>query len=730
MKDQLFPDRLLDELRSGPKPSRARKPRKAVNPLASGHASGMPAVTDSCTAPMRTYPATADSRQLRLRELREFLLGKFTGIDTIIDDVLARIHTWYVHPERITRPLVVNLWGTTGVGKTSLVRAIRDYLGFAPVYLEIALSNKENGYDVSDEIDMSSSIGTGVPGIILFDEFQRMRTKDPHGDSIRGLGHQDIWQILSDGMVHSQLRVSSVYSLMGRLNWSPFTGFGDESKPDNKDSDSIALSGDGTVSIMENILGMGLGQDPVRAAAAMPKDMSILQSAKKEVSTLLQLLRASGVTTDGTLEGVLRGAYSLIAANGNQSFLAAASDYTKCLIFNAGNLDELYSGVLGEVPIVAPADYVSSQSSQLSVPDVKEALGKLFFPEQVARLGNIHLTYSTINSSSYRKLVEDSFRPHSERLRAEGYTLDRSIHDLAYRNGVYPLQGVRPLFSTVTEILSEVDMAIGSLGSHVGGRSSDLGLTISYSLESLSLLVGQPGNQPILARRYIGGKDAILLPLVPTDHYVQFVSTHEAGHIVAHYVLTGGLIPIMSFVDNVRASTLLEHGGSGSPSGLGANAEATLAGRAATELAGLTSDDCGHVSDFNAATEVFVHMIRTKALGSYLGKRYGLETPSFFCSQHRTYTIPQDPHVSSTSILGPSDSSEACFVADLLLRASHVAHDVIRDNMAAVAIVAKRLSEELFLSKESLGQLLREHVPDGNLKATKAPGVTPPPMLR
>lgn len=702
-----------------------KRARKAVG---SNHATATePAIAPAEDTPesnTRPYPRSKEGRAQRLTELRAHLLRNFIGIDDVIDCILSRIRTWYVNPEGQDRQLVVNLWGTTGVGKTCLVRSIRDYLGFSPAYLEVILSNKEGGYDVMDEMDHYSSIGTGAPGIILFDEFQRMRTKDSHGEPLRGLGHQDLWQILSDGKVSKQVSVAGLYRLMGSLNWSPFTGFGAIKKADTTDSDSIALSCDNQQKAMESILGVSLGNDPARVAAALPKDISVLQEAGKSLSTLRQLLAASSVEVPDSLEGILRGAYSLILANDNKGQLSASTDFTKCLIFIAGNLDDLYAQHLGEIPVVAPADYISKMSSLISVPEVKEALGHLFFPEQVARLGNIHITYSTLSSSSYHRLIDHYMASHVSQLSSAGYALEHSIHDLVYRNGVYPIQGVRPVLSTIAEVLSEVDTMLGQLP-HVAQPGA--GLTIRYSMEDLSLQVLRPDGGILHSYRYVGGKDSVLLPLTDTDPYVRFVATHEAGHIATFFVKTGGAVPAMAFIDNERAATDIGSAPSGSPALLCATVESLLSGAAATKLSGFTVEDSGHIGDYSSAASLVTVMVRSKGLGGYLGARYGVQVPSFYASMYRPYTIPGDPHLSGSSLLAPSDSSEAVFIAELLGKAAEQACKAVEENLTAISAVADLLAKKLFLGQEELSKVLMSNIA---VRKTMPGAIRPPKPLR
>jgi len=91
----------------------------------------------------------------------------FVGIDHIIDGVMKNIEAWYVLPEILTRPVILNLWGLTGVGKTDLVRRLVKELSFQDRFLELQLVNKGGSTTtkIEEEIDYSS-IEPGKPGIL------------------------------------------------------------------------------------------------------------------------------------------------------------------------------------------------------------------------------------------------------------------------------------------------------------------------------------------------------------------------------------------------------------------------------------------------------------------------------------------------------------------------------------------------------------------------------------
>ena len=58
----------------------------------------------------------------RLESAKVQLKTEFIGLDSIIDEIINSISSWYVTPEIINRPVIVSLWGMTGTGKSSVVK--------------------------------------------------------------------------------------------------------------------------------------------------------------------------------------------------------------------------------------------------------------------------------------------------------------------------------------------------------------------------------------------------------------------------------------------------------------------------------------------------------------------------------------------------------------------------------------------------------------------------------
>ena len=120
-------------------------------------------------------------RKGKLENVKKELKKKFIGIDGVIDKIIDNISLWYMTPEIQFRPLIVSLWGITGVGKTDLVRTLVNLLEFTDKFIEIQMDMK---LDYSRNIENyleSSGVDCNEPAILLLDEIQRYRTIDENG---------------------------------------------------------------------------------------------------------------------------------------------------------------------------------------------------------------------------------------------------------------------------------------------------------------------------------------------------------------------------------------------------------------------------------------------------------------------------------------------------------------------------------------------------------------------
>jgi cell division protease FtsH len=84
-------------------------------------------------------------RSAHLGRVSAELKTELFGIDDVIDQVIDAVRAWYVLPEIITRPVIVNLWGLTGTCKTQLTRSLAKKLGFYDRLIEVQMDGFSNG---------------------------------------------------------------------------------------------------------------------------------------------------------------------------------------------------------------------------------------------------------------------------------------------------------------------------------------------------------------------------------------------------------------------------------------------------------------------------------------------------------------------------------------------------------------------------------------------------------
>ena len=362
-------------------------------------------------------------RSTKLTQLGAELKTELFGIDDVIDRVIESMRAWYVLPELINRPVIICLWGLTGTGKTQLTRSIAQKLGFYDRFVEVQMDGFSNGsgYRASSISSMLSDSGIkeGEPGILVLDEFQRFRTVSPKGEEVKVERYQDVWTLLSDG------RLPPVLSFMSNIEYTMADSHYDQEreKPDDHESGNKRLT-----------------------FKLKPYEARQLKRCLKLKESLMDIMAWSADQVQSHLHAF------------RQQTAAWETNYSKLLIFVAGNLDEMYDDTAKSVQDCdTDADIFHALTKKLSIIDVKKALSVRFKPEQIARLGNEHVIYPSFSRATYQKLIQNSCAKYLKDIEQTSqlrFQLDPQIETEIYSNAVFPSQGTRPLFSSIHAILS------------------------------------------------------------------------------------------------------------------------------------------------------------------------------------------------------------------------------------------------------------------------------------
>ena len=156
------------------------------------------------------------SKQEQLEEAGNILKKEFFGIDKAIDDLINNTRSWYVLNEYQNRPLVINLWGLTGVGKTSLVLRLAELLDYDDRLFRFDLGSKSGNYSFRSGIEDLCEKNEHEALIVVLDEFQHNRTlKGLAREEVESGENRRVWDLIDSGKIEYYQYYTDLYDLMG-----------------------------------------------------------------------------------------------------------------------------------------------------------------------------------------------------------------------------------------------------------------------------------------------------------------------------------------------------------------------------------------------------------------------------------------------------------------------------------------------------------------------------------
>lgn len=436
-------------------------------------------------------------KKKKLDDCKAFLKKEFIGIDKIIDDLMEYLQIWYLMPEILTRPVVINLWGMTGVGKTDLVRKMVRFLDFQNRFLEIELSNTSEttwSKSVSDMLQ-TNGLSDEKPSIVLFDEIQRFNTIDADGTPVAQTKFTDFWELLSDGRLSKKERDDLEHYLFSYLFRK-------------KENERRKLNGE-----------TDLEENP-HLNLWDAKELKKYLSMEDDVMSIIDMKEEDMV--------------KLILKKQKEKKIYEPVDYSKMLIIISGNLDEAFQMSRETSEADVDANIFHAFTKKITVVDIKNALTRKFRPEQVARFGNIHLIYFSLKTEDFDQLIQREINNLKQTTKTKfgiRLKISKNINDLIYRNGVFPVQGVRPVFSSVVDIL-DTNLSTFLFEAII---NDDQTIEIDY-LRKQEVIIGKIGERTVEIP-YVGRIDKIRQ--ANQKDAVANISVHECGHAISYMLYTG-----------------------------------------------------------------------------------------------------------------------------------------------------------------------------------------------
>lgn len=550
-----------------------------------------------------------------LHQAKQILKHEFVGIDHVIDEVLDAVSSWYLFPDMQDKPVVINLWGLTGVGKSALVKRIAKLLDFEEKFFPFDLSDDENkSWMIKKQLENLTENVNGVPLILAFDEFQHARTLDDSGAEIDTKSLSLVWQLLDSGKLHvlrHNFRNTEVYLLIQKLSYLLEKGV-------HVENGKVTQGHELYLNLMDNYKNDNKSTAETPQISFVPKELhyDLYDMGNHRFDSELDLVNTLHSSTGSQIIELLIEIHA-------SALSPKVLDCSKGLIFVLGNLDEAYT-MNGNLNVDMDPDTFHEASLEITVPVIKKALQKRYRSEQIARLGNTHIIYPAFCKTTFQRLIRLELDKITTKIWSEHHIrvdFHASIHALIYSEGVYPTQGARPLLTTIHQIIKTklgrvfTELILEGLSAtRILFISREESIEIEY-YDGESLLHTAVIQQPLTLGE---------LRKCKQDDLQSIIAVHESGHAILSVVLLRILPEVVysntasadigGFVhSNIKWKYISRHE-------ILNRIAVHLGGKAAEHLVfGEDHSTTGSISDIEAATKLVTRLFKEYGMGRVPG---------------------------------------------------------------------------------------------------------------
>lgn len=642
-------------------------------------------------------PQEIEFKQKLLNSARQTLKNEFVGIDLVIDKVIDSISTWFIFPHLQEKPVIINLWGMTGVGKTALIIRLSNLLQYDKKFYRYDMGN--NSEQVSSLKEVFKELfnqNNGMSCILMLDEFQYAKTKNEQGEEIDNNYSRIIWDLLDSGKfqafqnnestIRSIIKVKEICEHGVKLGIVLKDGIVVEKADDYlKVADSYASF---------EFEGYGGNQycsynNETQIVKFLPKfiipdlyyylrepGLSILHFHKKIES----------LTAEQTLNLLNK---VLEIAQSNKWI-----DCSKSLIFLIGNLDEAYSMSSAFNPDIS-ADEFHESSLKININHIKLALKKRFRNEQISRLGNNHIIYPAFNEYTFKEIIKRELNKISLTIKEQfsvSLSFTSQFEEVLYNEGVYPTQGTRPLFSTIYQF---VNSKIPKLISEILLREKEVE-TILFNATGNTIHYHFKEEEKVL----FSIDELVELNLEklrrPThDDYQAITAVHESGHTIVSIVASN---KIPEYVCSTSSDTQ-SSGFMVSINNKKYLSKQELLQRIAIYMGGLLAEKivfgeecmtCGAESDLHEATALASSAVKECGFGNLMAK---INVASFQSS------------TSYHDLTGEYNSE----VKTLIEEGCRLAESILKEENNLLLALSDYLSDERIIKKDKIAELVSKY---------------------
>ena len=471
-------------------------------------------------------------------DIGEKLKTEFYGIDKQIDTIIRYVTPFYATPSLLSKPVVICLWGMTGVGKTDVLRRLAVLMNMQSRFATFDMGEYTGDfteYALRHQLDdLADSVEDGR-AMIVFDEMQTIRFINERNDELDRPAARLIWDILDGAPIARNSSFSNrILGMIKELKRCQQLGVTVEKNQvvngkqhykkirrmwarDENDHGKVINSDDFDCLYQTN-----------PSFFEYNENYEFWEKQFETYVDLEQYIQCLQTISQGYI-------------------LGEPKSLSRSLIFCVGNLDEVYQGSKAISPDI-DIESLREITEKVNLTQVKKALLSRFRPEQIARLGNNHVIYPSLDRNSYwniiRKHVEHSLNKVKNIYNVQLH-VNQNVLELIFNESVFPTQGARPVNNSFSMLF---DAYLADALCHLKSEG-DVYWNYDSNTKQYHFTRGQEVYEQKVQLMIESQRDSLY------DDKQAVIAVHEAGHGLA-YALYCGAWPL-----ELRSRTADSEGG-------------------------------------------------------------------------------------------------------------------------------------------------------------------------
>ena len=451
------------------------------------------------------------------------------GLDDHAADIVTKVVTYTEFQNAFQNPLIINLWGPTGAGKTEMVRMLVRELGFEDMYFNLNAANASTSKWDKKFKEIAERVGMTYLFADRVDDYEGEEDDDDFSVLLDD-DDEDFDEDFDEEAEGGVTKLDSLLNELQDLTRGSKKGAADEGRSLNHERSEASEATGAANRVVRRFRDELLERANARRSRADAKIPVIL--------FIDEFQNARSLDREGN--EILRGGINEIWGILDKGIEYLTGEHYPTIIFTAGNIE------LDEDEQVANWQGTYSKDTgehYLDLDVIQEALSYRFRPEMIARLRTNHYYFGPISYEVALRIMKRDLVPFFKAIESE-FNLEREMS-----------VDEKLLISLIDEF------SIRGMGAR--GVESLLNQKITSHLYAWITRVREAGQDPSIIRRIdIGGTARQVCvtmqieghgPLVvkyniappppepePINHQLLAVQAiHEAGHAVASYLLYG-----------------------------------------------------------------------------------------------------------------------------------------------------------------------------------------------